>query len=204
MLVQIPLWAKSCWASTCCEVGTARSLRLFCPPAYLCIALNSCHPSSPFFKSFFLFFSPPPPPPPALLRRDAQVSLPGGRCQFTPSIFCYSSPLGVNQTWTASLWCFFWLHFWLLPSVWDGRWVLALPKLKSTTRPSRDFCGTKIASEVGADVILHGGTSASQRFTEKSFGRAVVGSSISFCSFSLLIIIGSSFQWIKRLVSTEQ
>lgn len=157
-----------------------------------------------FFLSLFFFFFSSSPPPPSLLRRDAQVSLPGGRCQFTPSIFCYSSPLVVNQTWTASFWCFFWLRFGLLPSVWDGRWVLALPKLKSTAHPSWDFRGTKIASEVGADVVLHGDTSASQHFTEKSFGRAVVGSSISFCSFSLLIIIGSSFQWIKRLMSTEQ
>lgn len=100
---------------------------------------------------------------------------------------------------------FFLLHCGFLPSVQAGGWGLAPAALNSTTRPSWDFSGAKVASEVGADVTLHGDTSPgsrspSQHFTEESFGRAVVGSSISFCSFSLLIIIGSSFQWIKTHV----
>ena len=149
----------------------------FCPPAYLSITFQIPVIQVLFFQSVFLFFS-------SLRRRDAQVSLPGGRCQFTSSIFCYSSPLGINQTWTAAFWWVFVLHFGLLPSVKDGGWGLALPALKSTTWPSWDLSSARIASEVGTDVILHGDTSAShspsQHFREKSFGRGVVGSPISF------------------------
>lgn len=109
---------------------------------------------------------------------------PGGRCQFTSTIFCYlsSSALGVNQTWTASFW-------WLLDHT------------EIPTSSLFNGCWDGIRSD--ADAVLHSDTSpaatlpasTSQR---KCSGRAVVGSCFSFCSFSVFIIIGSSFQWMKR------
>lgn len=89
-LVLILLWAKSYWTSK--REATIEFPCSFFGPQHILPSLNSIFK---FLSSkVWVFF--------LLTRRDDQVSLPGGRCQFTPSIFCYSSPLGVNETWAGT------------------------------------------------------------------------------------------------------
>lgn len=81
----------------------------------------------------------------------------------------------------------------------------ALPALKPAARPSWGCSGAQIVSEVGDDAVLGGDSrSPSQHLPEGGFGRAVVGSSVSFFSISLLIVIGRCFQGVKRLMSTQE
>lgn len=78
MLVQILLWVKSCWTSTCCEGSTALSLQLACLPASFLRFLNTCLPNSSFLKYFFLsfFFLLTEKRCPSFSPRGAGVSLP--------------------------------------------------------------------------------------------------------------------------------